>query len=285
MNHVDLKAITFNLFHDYPRCRHVGERLAILEDALAAEAPEVAVLQEASASLLHGHVVERLVERLRSRGLRYEFHYAPANGSLARGEAFEEGSAILSLRPIRDAAVRRLAPDHPVERDYHGYRFVEYRIAVAATIALERGVDVEVVGAHLTDAPSLPGETSGRRRQAEDLLSFVVARSSGRRPALLGGDFNAAPDASEIRWLRTRGLLDVCESRDPGPTNDPADRDLESPFDTASHRIDHLFVLPGPSKVEVRATRLFLARPVEVAPGRYLWASDHNGIVAELAIH
>ncbi|MGH7823410.1 MAG: endonuclease/exonuclease/phosphatase family protein [Candidatus Binatia bacterium] len=284
MKPIELKAVTFNVFHDYPRCRHVEPRLAILEDALAAEAPDVVILQEASASLLYGHLVERLVSRLRSRGLGYDFHYAAANGSLARGEAFEEGSAILSRAPIRDAAVRRLAEDHPVEREYQGYRFVEYRIALAATIAFREGVELEVVGAHVTDATSPPGEPSARRRQVEDLATFVAARSAGRRPAVVGGDFNAVPESPEIGWLRARGLLDVCAAAEPGPTNDPDDRDLESPRDTARHRIDHLFVLPGPARFEVRATRLFLASPVEVEPGRRLWASDHNGVLAELAM-
>lgn len=280
---VGIKAVTFNAFHDYPACRHIEQRLAILEEGLAHEAPDITILQEVSASTLYGHLPQRLVDGLGSHGLRYELFYAPANGSLEEGGAFEEGSAILSRWPIRDVAVRRLAPERPIEREYQGYRYLEYRIAITARIEVERGVLLDVFGAHLTD---FTGEetTPYRRLQLEDLERFVAERSAGNLPPLLGGDFNAAPDSPEIRWLRAAGFLDVCALSDPGFTNDPADRDLESAEDTARHRIDYLFVGPGHENSEVHGIRLFLARPKEIEPGRHLWASDHNGILAELSL-
>jgi len=278
---VDFQAVTFNLFHDYPQCRHIDRRLALLEAELARTAPEVVFLQEASVSLLYGHLAERLVDGLRQHDLRYDLHYAPANGSIARGEVFEEGSAILSRWPITDAAVRELAAGRRIEREYQGYRFVERRIAIAATLRIEDGVEIEAVGAHVTDAPA-EGEVRPRQWQIEDLERFVAERGVKRERVIVGGDFNARPEAEEIAWLRERGFVDVCEASDPGATNDPDDRDLESPNDSSRHRIDYLFVGPGRRSWGVRATRLFLARPAEVEPGRYLWASDHNGISADL---
>ena len=270
MTAAGLKTVTFNLFHDYPRCRHAERRLAIVEDALAEEAPDFVLLQEVPVSVLYGDFGRCLVDGLRARGISYELHYAAANGSLARGEVFEEGSAILSRHPIVETAVRELAADRPVERELHGHRFVEHRIAVSATVRLA-GEELTLVGTHLTDAGSDP-----RRAQVEDLLRFVESQANGR-PVILGGDFNARPDAGEIALLAAHGLVDL---GDPGPTNDPEDRDLESARETASQRIDYLFA-GGEEAPRPHAARLFLASPVEVAPGRWLWASDHNGIVAE----
>jgi endonuclease/exonuclease/phosphatase family metal-dependent hydrolase len=258
--------------------------MRLVEQALAAEAPDFVLLQEASASLLYGDLTHRLVEGLRARGLPYELHYAPANGSLARGEAFEEGSAILSRWPIRDAAVHRLAENVRVEREYHGYRYAEYRIAVAATAEMAGGVTVEVISTHVTDVGSPTDGPSPRRLQVEDLIRFAADRFAARDVAILGGDFNAGPESEEVALVRRMGWLDVCAGDDPGPTNDPDDRDLESRHDTARHRIDHLFLGNRRGRLDIRSTRLFLAQPVEVEPGRHLWASDHNGLVTHFRL-
>lgn len=281
---VPIKALTFNVFHDYPLCRHIDHRLAILEDELAAEAPDVALLQEVSVSRTHGHLPERLVEGLRNRGLEYGLAYAPANGSVAEGGNFEEGSAILSRWPIAETKVRRLAADHVLKRESHGYSYEEYRIAVRATVVIEPGLSIDVFGAHVTDVA--PGDgVSPRRLQIEDLARFVAERPSHRVPAIVGGDFNARPEAEEIAWLRRNGFYDLCTGREPGHTNDANDRDLEHPIDTANQRIDYLFVADAEeSQLQVGAARLFLAKPAEVAPGRVLWASDHSGILAELEL-
>jgi endonuclease/exonuclease/phosphatase family metal-dependent hydrolase len=280
-----IKVLTFNLFHDYPFCRHIDRRLAILEDGLAREAPDVVILQEVSVSRLYGDLGERLAAGLRARGLAYELFYAPANGSVRDGGEFEEGSAILSRWPIVDPQARRLAPDVLPTREYRGYPYVEYRIAVRATVAVGEGVALDVFGAHVTDGSADPSNSRVRRLQIEDLRRFVAERPCPDRPAILGGDLNATPDSEEIVFLRESGLVDVCDGMDLGPTNDPDDRDLENPAETARQRIDYLWVDPTEADVlEVPSARLFLAGAAEVEPGRFLWASDHNGIVAELLL-
>ena len=278
MTSARLKAITFNAYHGYPLCAHIERRLALLEDGIVAEKPDIVLLQEMSSSVLHGHVAERLVGGLRSRGLRYAMVYEAANGSLRGGGGFEEGSAILSRHPIVAAESRRLAPDCAVWRDYHGYRYEEFRIALRATIEIAAGIRIDVFGAHVTDAPPTD-DFAARKRQIEDLAALVDARPSQTTPAIVGGDLNAPPDAAEIRGLRARGFRDVCEDIDPGPTNDRSDRDLENPVDTANQRIDHLFVAGAARLCSVRR---FLDRAFEVEPGRHLWASDHSGLVAEV---
>lgn len=282
---LSLKALTFNVFHDYPFYRHLDRRLAILAEGLAAEAPDIAVLQEVSVSALHGNLAERLAAMLRQRGLRYEIFYAPANGSVADGGSFEEGGAILSRWPIAGAEARRLAPEHHFRREYRGYSYVEYRIGLRATVVPNPGIALDVFGAHLTDAA--PGEEppSARELQIRDLLRFVDERPSRDTPAIVAGDFNACPETRDVGLLKRAGFRDLCEGFDPGPTNDANDRDLESPRDSANQRIDYIFAQDAEQlAVRVHATRLFLGLPVEIEPGRFLWASDHSGIVAELSI-
>lgn len=278
------KAMTFNLFHDYPLCRHIERRLAMLENELAIQAPDVALLQEVSASRSHGHLAERLVAGLRTRGLEYRLAYAPANGSVADGGNFEEGSAILSRWPIAESQVRRLAADYVLKRESHGYSYEEYRIALRATVVIESGLTIDVFGAHVTDVA--PGDlVSPRRLQIEDLARFVAERPSRDFPAIVGGDFNARPETEEITWLRQNGFHDLCVGFEPGNTNDANDRDLEHPEDTANQRIDYLFLADAErGQFNVDSVRLSLAKPTEVEPGRFLWASDHSGILAELEL-
>ncbi len=274
-----IKALTFNVFHDYPSCRHIDRRLDLLTEGLVSEAPDVVMLQEISVSKLYGDLSLRLAEALAARGLRYHRVYSPANGSVAEGGTFEEGSAVLSRWPIVDSAVRGLSSSRPVWREAHGYRYEEFRIAVRATVEIELGLWLDVFGAHLTDAREDP---QAKPCQIAELAAFVAERSH-ESLSVVGGDFNARPDAAEIAHLRGAGFRDACAEHEPGPTNDSRDRDLESPTDTANQRIDYLFVAGrGAAEARVRATRLFLASAVEIEPGRHLWASDHSGIVAEL---
>jgi endonuclease/exonuclease/phosphatase family metal-dependent hydrolase len=278
---ITLRALTFNAYHGYPLCAHIEERLELVAGALAREAPDIAILQEISVSKLYGHLPARLVDLLKSAGLEYHVAYSPANGSIEAGGVFEEGSAILSNRPIAAAEVRRLASSHPVWRNHHGYEYEEFRIAIRAAVEIAPGIHIDVFGTHITDANAGDG-ASPRTLQIADLAKFVDERPHRDLPAIVGGDFNARPDSEEIGALRAAGFIDACDGCEVGPTNDCDDRDLEDPRDTANQRIDYLFIVGGTA--EARGVRLFLDRAVEIEPGRFLWASDHSGIVADLEI-
>jgi len=287
---IRLKAVTFNAYHGYPLCPHIEKRLELLERGIVAETPDVILLQEMSASPLYGHLPERLQNDLRAMGLGYSMVYEAANGSAADGGAFEEGSAIFSRWPIVAAEARRLAARHAVRREYHGYEYEEIRIALRATLDVGPAVRLDVFGAHLTDAP-LAGGVSPRRLQIEDLATFVSERPSIATPAIVGGDFNATLEEEEIGWLLSRGFRDLCDGFDLGPTNDSHDRDLEDPIDTANQRIDHLFVAGAlrqahgaREEVRVISARRFLDSAFEVEPGRFVWPSDHSGVLVELEL-
>src|SRR5688572_23887112 len=278
-----LRVVTFNVFHDYPLLRHVEARFALLAEALAAEAPDVVLLQEISVSEAHGHLPNRLVAALRTRGLEYDMVYAAANGSVGDGGNFEEGGAILARHPITGSAVHRLAADRPVVRELHGYRFVEQRVALRGTILVPNGGLLDVFGVHLTDAPPTDGRVP-RREQVEDFARFIADRATAGGPAIVAGDFNAAPEADEIGWLASRGFRDLCAHRAKA-TNDRKDRDLEVRADTSDQRIDYVFALmPAAAEVRVVDARLFLAAAAPTAAGGWLWASDHNGVLVDLEI-
>lgn len=279
-----LKLLTFNVCHDYPEQRYALWRRRLLVDALAAEAADVVLLQEVFISRAHGDWMRGLVDDLRQKGLHYELFYAAANGSFAENGEFEEGSAILSRHPIRDAEARVLAPWHEVRRRWDDYEYVERRIALRATIAVE-GAELDVFGAHVTDFPSAGHEPSARRIQIEDLRSFVASRRMHAVPALVGGDLNAEPDTDDIRWLCEQGFLDLCGHLPTVRTSDSRGRDFESPRDESDRQIDYLFVADAPERgVLIHDARVVLGAPAEVEPGRFLWASDHNGLLADVTL-
>jgi len=276
-----IRVVTFNVYHGYPLCAHIERRFELLRDALVARAPDLVLLQEISVSMLYGHLPARLVDGLKAAGREYHLAYSPANGSVAEGGAFEEGSAILSRWPIAQSEVRRLAADHPVWRNHHGYEYVEHRIALRAAVTLPTGARLDVYGTHITDVAAHEG-ANARQLQIADLVRFVDERTGRAATAIIGGDFNAPPEAAEIAHACSRGFTDVCAGVEPGPTNDRDDRDLEDPRDTANQRIDYLFT--AGRGAGVHGARLFLDRAVEIEAGRFLWCSDHSGIEADLEI-
>ena len=128
------------------------------------------------------------------------------------------------------------------------------------------------------------------RRQQVVALADHVARLApvGQPPPVLLGDFNAAPDSDEIRFLRGLTSLDgrsvyfadcwAAAAAGPGYTYD-----RKNPYALRSHepsnRIDYIFVR-GPDahlRGEPIAARLALDEPVGG-----VWPSDHFAVVADI---
>jgi endonuclease/exonuclease/phosphatase family metal-dependent hydrolase len=116
-------------------------------------------------------------------------------------------------------------------------------------------------------------------------------RGRGGRHVILAGDLDAVPEAASIRFWTGRQSLDgmsVCyrdawESANPGTSGDtftpvnPLVSDWERPF----RRIDYVLVRcveSGPTLAIRSCTRIF-DQPVDT-----VWASDHFGVVADLAV-
>ena len=276
-----LRLITFNVCHDYPRQRHSERRLEVLADTLAAERPDVVLLQEMFVSRVLGDWTERLAAALRDRGLPYESFYAPANGSIVENGEFEEGGAILSRFPIIDTETRALAPSHEVRRTIQGYDFVERRIALRTTLNCGNGLTIDVFNAHVTD---LQSEPSARAVQIDDLGKFVGERPARTFPEIVGGDLNATPDSEEIERLKNAGFIDVFEGQEAILTSASRGRDIEDPRDTTDRRIDYLFVSGDrAAEVIVHDKRVLFGSVVQMSEGATCWVSDHNGLCLDLS--
>jgi endonuclease/exonuclease/phosphatase family metal-dependent hydrolase len=133
----------------------------------------------------------------------------------------------------------------------------------------------------------------GKQREDQvQAIDSIVAARAGDTPSVLMGDFNARPEADEIRWLR--GLVTLSGRRT--YYQDAWDR-LHSgecgwtwaranPYTTGlaflepDRRIDYIFVTPmrRDGRATVRSCRIVLNQPA--ADGVY--ASDHFGLLAEI---
>ena len=187
------------------------------------------------------------------------------------------GNAVLSRWPIDDVAVRDL-PYEPRDDDVQ-------RVAVHARTA---GLDV-----FCTHLNWRFDDGHVRERQVAALAEFVAERTdpSSPLPPIVGGDFNADPDAEEIRFLCGLTSMDgrsvyfqdawrVAGDRRPGWT-----WDNRNPFAAAERepdrRIDYVFVgwrsqPKGPGRVE--SARVVCNRALTGT-----FASDHFGLLAEVA--
>ncbi len=179
-----LRLVDLNVLHGYPGFAGQEARTRRLTAALAALDPDVVVLQEAWDAAGHGRLVDRL-----AADLDLDAAYARANGA-RRLIGFEEGSAVLSRWPIREARRLRLAPRKP---------WVECRIALVVTLEIG-GEPWTVVGAHLATSPPVADA------QAADLAQRLPAID---RLLAVAGDLNVGSDSDGVAALTVRGLVDV----------------------------------------------------------------------------
>lgn len=277
-----LRVLTLNIWN---RSGPWPERLRLIRSELAALDPDVVGLQEVmrvvrpgthdAVSPLHDQAAEI------ADGLGFEVAYAPAADY---GNNLLMGNAVLSRFPILESRVSRL-PDAGSG---------EPRSLLFALLGTEHG-RLPVFVTHLNWRFD-----HGYVRLAQVL--YVAARveelappSAGLLPPVLMGDFNAAPEADEIRFLTG---LSVQEGKSvhfadawvyggdgtPGatyvPANDYARKNREPP-----RRIDYIFVR-GPDaelRGEPLATKIVFNVP-EQGPNGAIWPSDHLGVLSEIAV-
>jgi endonuclease/exonuclease/phosphatase family metal-dependent hydrolase len=214
-------------------------------------------------------------------GLGYEIAYAPAADY---GNGLLMGNAILSRFPIFESRVSRL-PDAGSG---------EPRSLLFALLGTEHG-RLPVFVTHLNWRFD-----HGYVRLSQVL--YVAARvdelspaSAGFLPPVLMGDFNAAPEADEIRFLtglsvqagKSVHFADAWVYGGDGtagatyvPANDYARKNREPP-----RRIDYIFVR-GPD-AELRGEPLVTKVVFNVAeqgPDGAIWPSDHFGVLSEIAV-
>ena len=276
-----LRAVTLNFWGTQAP---LDRRLELAARQLAELAPDVIGMQEVRP--LEGQsgptTADVLAERL---GLDkvYAVAVSWADDLLGPGiAAGEEGLAILSRFPVLEQRVTQLPQPRPTEA----------RILLSARIAAPTGA----VWFHTTHLHYRLDDGVAREEQvvAIDQVVRSLGREAADLPQIVCGDFNAPPDADEIRFLR--GLTTLAGRRthfqdawlrvrpdEPGFTwssENPQTRPLRS-LDL-DRRIDYVFVTTRrrDGRGTVREARLVLDQRDDDG----ICASDHFGVMAEVQI-
>lgn len=212
---------------------------------------------------------------------RLGFHHALTDDPFLDRRNGEPGfhNAIVSRWPLLDVA------SHPLPRadGQPGHR----RVLTAAVVD-EGGLRWPVVSTHLDYRFD---ESNLRQMQCETLLAIVQAvrdDPATAPPVVVGGDFNAPPDADEIRMLTGRravpvqGLVlsDCWEQVGEGTgATWRSDNPYQSETAWPNRRLDYLFVSWPRPKPLGNPTRVWLAG---VDPVDGVVPSDHAAVVADL---
>ncbi|MGH8013192.1 MAG: endonuclease/exonuclease/phosphatase family protein [Candidatus Binataceae bacterium] len=283
---------TYNIFHDLPAFRHLDRRLEIIAEHIAARRPDVVALQELVRASRCGELqvkLVRLVNQACGEGL-YTIHYTPADGAGEGEYAFEEGVALMTLRQVAagpEILKFRSQVSLSTTIAGHRYRLPDDRVAMWIRLRLAHG-ELDVYVTHLTDR----GERSDngasiRCLQARELAAWINQRSGDEVTAVVAGDFNDLPESEAVMAMSHAGFVDVyaVAGKPPGYTNDSYDLDLESPRGSHNQRIDFIFARPPHGGgLNVSEARLFIDEPHREPENKWLWPSDHIGVVATLRL-
>jgi endonuclease/exonuclease/phosphatase family metal-dependent hydrolase len=263
-----VKAVTLNLWGEQPP---LERRLALVIAGLRSLAPDVVALQEVRE--VPGRVPNT------ARAIAEALGFAAAYRTATPWGGGEEGLAILSPHAIEKVEAEELPHANQHER----------RIVLGATVMTPAG-PLPVFTTHLNYQM-----THGQIREDQVVAAeTIVARAEGELPRLWMGDFNAVPDADEIRYLK--GLRSVGGKRvfyqdafqrvrpdDPGFTwaeKNPHTRPLQW-LDT-DRRIDYIFVSARSRDGRGRVNDCRIVFDVPDETGCY--ASDHFGLYADVQV-
>ena len=255
-----LRVLSLNMLHGFPSFEHLDDRLDLIAAEIGRLDPDIVCLQEVPWHW--GSAAQELAGRTGLNHLTMR-----ANGN-RWAILFEEGEAILSRYPLRDAAATGLAPRAG---------FFEHRVAFQATAATPWG-DLRIVSIHLTH-----GDPEVNEAQAASLIAFVKDNASGGAPAIVAGDFNARQDSPQIQALLAEGWIDTFRAShpdDPGATC--CIDDLTDPGQSLDQRIDYIFLVPGDGSLSVTGSRVVFDQPAQTGDG-WLWPSDHAGLLTTLS--
>jgi endonuclease/exonuclease/phosphatase family metal-dependent hydrolase len=273
-----LRAVTLNLWGDRAP---LARRLDLAAAELRTLAPDVILLQEVRLGDGLPSTAEALRERL---GDPWRATYRPATrgaaGTWGPGTgAGEEGLAILCVEE----------PGEVIATPLPEARSSEQRILLSARLAV-RG---RPFWCHTTHLHWRLGDGIARERQVLALDEAIRALPSDL-PHVLGGDFNAAPDTDEIRFLTGKHSLegrrthwqDAWDRVSPGDAGWTWARRNSATEWLAwldlDRRIDYLFVSTEKrdGRGRVLGARVCFDRPGDDG----VFASDHFGLFAEIQI-
>lgn len=238
------------------------DRLRLIRQELAVLGPDVVGMQEVIR--VDGHLQTDEV------GLGYETVYGPAH---ERGET-TQGNAVLSRFPVLDQRTFPL----PVA----GF---EPRSLLYALLDTPHG-RLPCFVTHLNWQPD-----HGAIRVEQ--VRFIVERVRelpAELPPVIMGDFNAEPDADEIRYLRGLAVVDGTSTAFADAWTYGGDGSAGATFDRAndyaraarepSRRIDYIFT--GGDE-QMRGEPLHTALAFDRAE-EHVWPSDHFGVVSDIVV-
>lgn len=183
----------------------------------------------------------------------YQVYYAPGTKLPDGGE---EGSAILSRIPLASAAATLLSHPSTTKDQIR-------RLVIAAEVKTQEGV-VKIFNCHFSWVPEEFERNLGDAR--------ALFESAGADPALIMGDFNAAPDEPALKLLADQGWRDVwlhlTGEEGGGLTFEPAE---------PSKRIDYFWAN------RAMLNRLAEIRLVKRGEEGGVQLSDHLGLIVELS--
>lgn len=239
-----LTVVSLNIWHDrddWPA------RLAVILDTLRDERPDVICLQE----VLQKEGLPNQAATL-ADSLGYRHTFASVDGP-ERPKRY--GNAILTRHAFEASDAKKLEP------------LDDYRTVAHVRVEME-GRPLAAYCTHLHHTLE-GGET--RAAQLRDLLAFV-RQTRGDGPVVLAGDFNAPPDAPEMRLLDGT-FADAYAATHPVP--DDSVTTLNPALGHAPRRIDYVFHDRAPALRPIEARILFTEPTTDG-----MWASDHFGVLA-----
>lgn len=281
-----LRLITLNFWGIEPP---LDRRLALAESQLRALNPDVVGMQEVRP--VDGRQGTTTAEHL-ARALGYEHIYEAAvrwkegqrsSSNPGSDPGGEEGLAILSRHPIAAHRVLRLPDPRPAEA----------RILLSARVETPAGP----VWCHTTHLHYRLDDGLAREKQVVAIDEGIKALAVDEHPGtvqLLCGDFNAPPDADEIRFLRGLTTLagrrthyqDAFSRIHPGQdgftwsSENAQTRPMRS-LDI-DRRIDYVFV--STRTRDGRGTVIDSRVVLDQRDGGGVCASDHYGVLADVQI-
>jgi endonuclease/exonuclease/phosphatase family metal-dependent hydrolase len=275
---ISLRVVSLNLWGDR---QPLARRLALAAEELRALAPDVVFLQEVRVGDNLPSTADDLAARV---GPDWKVTYRCATRGDAgtwgaTSTAGEEGLAILSPHVAGQVAVVELPEARATER----------RILLSAHL----DVGGASVWCHTTHLHWRLGDGIAREKQVLAIDAAVRALSADG-PHILAGDFNAAPDTDEIRFLTGKHTLggrrthwqDAYAVASPSTTGWTWARRNSATEWLAwldrDRRIDYVFVSTErpDGRARVLDARVVLDRPSEDGT----FASDHFAVLAEVQV-
>ena len=252
-----LRVVSLNMLHGFPSFKDLQLRLDLIATEIRRLDADVVLLQEVPWTIGTGNAAEVVAQKL---GYNYLYYRANGNKNLI---FFEEGEAIMSRFPLKEAIFTELQPRAGL---------FESRVTLGAKAVTPWG-EVTFYVAYLTD--KAPKVNAG---QADDLSSFVEAHTSGL--AVVAGDFNAREDTPQIKQLASvwTDTYRVAHPNDKGLTCCIDDL-TANPGEPLEERIDYIFLVHESGKI-ISVEHVF-DHPFKVGDG-WQWASDHIGLMVEI---